>query len=208
MEELFNGVKEFNTADYKEHESLFRDLSRKQNPHTLFIGCADSRVVPNLITKTMPGDLFVVRNVANLIPYYSQTGEYLSTTSAIEYALNILKVENIIVCRHSHCGGCQALWMDEKELESIPHTWHWLELSSKVKDTVLRRMSPGDDEIKREWMTEQLNMVQQMNHLVTYPGVKERYRQGKLNIYGWYYIIGTGEVFNYSRKYQAFEKIT
>ena len=208
MEELFNGVKEFNTADYKEHESLFRDLSRKQNPHTLFIGCADSRVVPNLITKTMPGDLFVVRNVANLVPYYRQTGEYLSTTSAIEYALNILKVENIIVCRHSHCGGCQALWMDEKEFESIPHTRHWLELSFKVKDTVLRRMSPGDDEIKREWMTEQLNVVQQMNHLVTYPGVKERYRRGELNIYGWYYIIGTGEVFNYSRKYQAFEKIT
>ena len=208
MEELFNGVKEFNTADYKEHESLFRDLSRKQNPHTLFIGCADSRVVPNLITKTMPGDLFVVRNVANLVPYYRQTGEYLSITSAIEYALNILKVENIIVCGHSNCGGCQALWMDEKELESIPHTRHWLELSSKVKDTVLRRLNSDDDEIKREWMTEQLNVVQQMNHLVTYPGVKERYRQGKINIYGWYYIIGTGEVFNYSRERQVFEKIT
>ena len=208
MEELFNGVKEFNTADYKEYESLFRDLSRKQNPHTLFIGCADSRVVPNLITKTLPGDLFVVRNVANLIPYYSQTGEYLSITSAIEYALNILKVENIVVCGHSNCGGCQALWMDEKELESIPHTRHWLELSFKVKNTVLSRLGSDNDEIKREWMTEQLNVVQQMNHLVTYPGVKERYRRGELNIYGWYYIIGTGEVFNYSRERQVFEKIS
>lgn len=207
MEELFNGVKEFNAADYRDHEALFRDLSRRQNPHTLFIGCADSRVVPSLITKTMPGDLFVVRNIANVVPYYRQASEFLATTSAIEYALNVLKVENIIVCGHSNCGGCQALWMDDEELESIPHTRHWLELSSKVKDTVLRRLSSGDDDIKREWMTEQLNVVQQMNHLVTYPGIKDRYRRGELNIYGWYYIIGTGEVFNYSRDRMAFEKI-
>lgn len=207
MEELFNGVKEFNTEDYLNNEALFRDLSRNQNPHTLFVGCADSRVVPSLITKTMPGDLFVVRNVANVVPYYRQANEYLATTAAIEYALNMLKVENIIVCGHSNCGGCQALWMEDEELETIPHTRHWLELSSKVKDTVLRRLSSDDDEIKREWMTEQLNVVQQMNHLVTYPGVKERYRRGELNIYGWYYIIGTGEVFNYSRDRMAFEKI-
>lgn len=207
MEELFNGVKEFNTEDYLNNEALFRDLSRNQNPHTLFIGCADSRVVPSLITKTMPGDLFVVRNVANIVPYYRQVNEYLATTSAIEYALNMLKVENIIVCGHSNCGGCQALWMGDEELDAIPHTRHWLELSSKVKDTVLRRLSSGDDEIKREWMTEQLNVVQQMNHLVTYPGVKDRFRRGELNIYGWYYIIGTGEVFNYSRDRMAFEKI-
>jgi carbonic anhydrase len=155
----------------------------------------------------MPGDLFVVRNIANVVPYYRQASEFLATTSAIEYALNVLKVENIIVCGHSNCGGCQALWMKDEELDSIPHTRHWLELSSKVKDTVLRRLSSGDDEIKREWMTEQLNVVQQMNHLVTYPGIKDRYRRGELNIYGWYYIIGTGEVFNYSRDRMAFEKI-
>lgn len=208
MEELFDGVKEFNAADYRDNEPLFRELSRKQNPHTLFIGCADSRVVPSLITQTMPGDLFVVRNVANVVPYYRQANEYLATTSAIEYALNILNVKNIIVCGHSNCGGCQALWMDEVDLEAVPHTRHWLELSSKVKDTVLRRLSSDDDEFKREWMTEQLNVVQQMNHLVTYPGVKDRFRRGELNIYGWYYIIGTGEIFNYSRDRRAFEKIS
>ncbi len=207
MEELFRGVKEFNTKDYKEHEALFRELSRRQKPHTLYIGCSDSRVVPNLITKTMPGDLFVVRNIANLVPCYGQPADHLSTTSAIEFALNILKVENIVVCGHSNCGGCQALWMEEEDLKTIPHTRHYLEPAGKVKDTVLRRLGSEDDEIKREWMTEQVNIVQQMNHLVTYPGVKERFRRGELNIYGWYYIIGTGEVFNYSREKQLFEKI-
>ena len=98
------------------------------------------------------------------------------------------------------------MWMNEEELESIPHTRHWLNLAFKVKETVLRRQDT-DDDIERERITEQINIVQQMNHLVTYPGVKERYRKGKLNIYGWYYIIGTGEVFNYSRDRQDFEKI-
>ena len=112
MDELFNGVIEFNTADYRDHEALFRKISRQQSPHTLFIGCADSRVVPNLITKTMPGELFVVRNVANIVPYYRQANEFLSTTSAIEYALNILNVENIIVCGHSNCGGCHPMRAD------------------------------------------------------------------------------------------------
>jgi carbonic anhydrase len=208
MEELFNGVKEFNSADYLNHEKLFRDLSRKQTPHTLFIGCSDSRVVPSLITKSMPGDLFVVRNVANVVPYYRQSAEYLATTSAIEYALNALNVENIVVCGHSNCGGCHAMWLDDSQLEALPHTQHWLELSGNVKDTVTRRLSVDDDEIKREWMTEQLNVVEQMNHLVTYPGVKERFRRGDLKIYGWYYIIGTGEVFNYSKERRAFERIS
>lgn len=207
MEELFNGVKEFNSEDYREYRELFRKLSRKQTPHTLFIGCSDSRVVPSLITKSIPGDLFVVRNVANVVPYYRQSVEYLATTSAIEYALNALRVENIVVCGHSNCGGCQAMWMEDSQMEALPHTRHWLELSGHVKDTVGRRISIDDDEIKREWMTEQLNVVEQMNHLVTYPGVKERYRRGNLNIYGWYYIIGTGEVFNYAKESQAFERI-
>ncbi|MDF1567221.1 MAG: carbonic anhydrase [Spirochaetaceae bacterium] len=208
MEELFNGVKEFNSEDYREYRELFRELSRKQTPHTLFIGCSDSRVVPSLITKSMPGDLFVVRNVANVVPYYRQSAEYLATTSAIEYALNALNVENIVVCGHSNCGGCQAMWQDESQMAALPHTRRWLELSGNVKDTVSRRLSVDDDDIKREWMTEQLNVVEQMNHLVTYPGVKERYRRGDLNIYGWYYIIGTGEVFNYAKERRAFERIS
>jgi len=98
-------------------------LSDKQNPHTLFIGCSDSRVAPNLITNSMPGDLFIIRNIANIVPPFRQSSEYLSTTSAIEYAINILHVRSIVVCGHSNCGGCKALGAEKND--AILHTSRW-----------------------------------------------------------------------------------
>ncbi len=205
MEYLFDGVKDFNRKDFEEHRPLFQEIGRKQAPHTLFIGCSDSRVVPNLITRTLPGELFVVRNIANIVPYYRQTEEYVATTSAIEYAVLVLGVENIVVCGHSNCGGCNALFKTDAELAAIPHTKKWLELSARVRQQILREGIA--DESEREWRAEQLNVVEQMNHLVTYPYIKDRYRKKRLNILGWHYIIETGEVFNYSKDDRQFAKI-
>ena len=111
MDSLFDGVKEFNTTDFLEHKELFEKIGNNQSPHTLFIGCSDSRLVPNLITKTLPGELFVIRNIANLVPIYRTSNDFLATTSAIEYAVKILNVTNIVVCGHSNCGGCNALYL-------------------------------------------------------------------------------------------------
>ncbi len=207
MEYLFDGVKEFNTNDFLDHKDLFENLGKKQAPHTLFIGCSDSRVVPSLITKTLPGELFVIRNIANLVPYFRESNDFLATTSAIEYAVEMLNVENILVCGHSNCGGCNALYMDESKLAGLPNTRKWLELASPVKEKVLKLMGPGDDYARREWLTEQLNIVEQLNHLLTYPFINKLYLEKKLNILGWYYIIETGEIFNYNRDICAFEKI-
>lgn len=205
MEYLFEGVKEFNRKDFDEYRELFRTIGRTQEPHTLFIGCSDSRIVPNLITRTLPGELFVVRNIANLVPFYRSTEEYVATTSAIEYAVQVLNVENIVVCGHSNCGGCNALLKSEDELEKIPHTRKWLELARKVK---LQVEAEGiADELEREWRTEQLNVIEQMNHLITYPYIKEKIRKQEINIIGWHYIIETGEVFNYSREERQFVRI-
>ncbi len=205
MESLFEGVKEFNEKDFQQYAELFSALGKRQKPHTLFIGCADSRIVPNLITRTLPGELFVVRNIANIVPYYRQTEEFVATTSCIEYAVQVLDIENIIVCGHSNCGGCNALLKTDKELENIPHTKKWLELAKRVKERIESERIENPDE--REWRTEQMNVVEQMNHLITYPYIKEKFREGKINIYGWYYIIETGEVFNYDREERSFKKI-
>lgn len=205
MEELFDGVKEFNKKDFLEHRELFEAIGRKQDPHTLFIGCSDSRVVPALITKTLPGELFVVRNIANIVPVYRENEEFYAVTAAIEYAVKILHVENIIVCGHSNCGGCNAMFFDDAALREIPHTKKWLGLAQHVKERVAAENI--DDPIEREWRAEQLNIVEQMNHLLTYPYVKEKYDAGALNILGWYYIIDTGEIFDYDKKQKTFIKI-
>lgn len=207
MKILFDGVKHFSRTDFEKNRELFRSISSSQQPHTLFIGCSDSRVVPDLITKSLPGDLFVIRNVANLVPHYRASSEYLATTSAIEYAVIVLGVENIVVCGHSNCGGCRALFMNDAELERIPHTRKWLELAKRARDEAESIAREYGNPADYQWLVEQENIVEQMNHLLSYPFIEERYSRGKLNIYGWYYEIGTGTVYNYNRAEKVFEKI-
>lgn len=203
MEKLLKGLLKFRENEFEEHRELFGKLGRSQNPHTLFIGCSDSRLVPNLITQTLPGELFVVRNIANIVPPYRESQEYLATTSAIEYAVNILRVQNIIVCGHSNCGGCNSLYAPDEVFSNIPHTKKWLELAGHVKNIVSNMAE--EDEGKREWMTEQINVVEQLKHLLTYPFIREQYVQGTLTIEGWYYIIETGEVYIYNKHNGVFE---
>jgi carbonic anhydrase len=204
MEKLLKGIIHFRKNDFEEHKELFGEIKSSQNPHTLFIGCSDSRLVPNLITQTLPGELFVVRNIANIVPPYREAQEYLATTSAIEYAVHVLGIDNIIVCGHSNCGGCDSIYSSDEVLDKIPHTKKWLELAENVKRRVLSELEE-DDHAKREWMTEQMNVVEQLTHLLSYPFIMEKYQRGELAIQGWYYIIETGEVFIYNKQNGEFE---
>lgn len=207
MNRLFKGYMKFREEDFHSHRELFRELGRSQQPHTLFIGCSDSRVVPNLITQTHPGELFIIRNVANIVPPYRITEEYVATTSAVEYAVQELKVDSIVVCGHSNCGGCAAMNMSEEQLTHMPHVRKWLAVSKEVKGRVDRLMQ-GDSAEEREWLTEQVNILVQMRNLLTYPYIRSRYEEGKLNIYGWYYIIETSEIYNFNDEKEIFELIS
>jgi len=198
MENLLKGIVNFKEGDYDAHKELFVELKEQQKPHTLFISCSDSRVDPNMITKSLPGELFIVRNIANIVPPFRDTHEYVATTSAIEYAVLNLGVENIIVCGHSNCGGCAACLEPEEYLDQLPHTKKWLELSHPVRDRVLKDISEADHG-RREWLMEQANVVEQLKHLLSYPYIRERVKEGKLKLSGWHYIIETGEVFIYNK---------
>lgn len=206
MKKLFEGAVSFRKNDFLLHESLFAELSKVQQPHTLFIGCSDSRLVPALITSTVPGELFIVRNVANIVPPYRKEVEYPGISSAIEYAVLNLEVENIIVCGHSNCGGCAALYKSDEEMKHLPHTRSWLELSRPVKERVMQ-MLPDGTFAEREWLTEQMNIIEQGRHLLSYPYILERYNNDKLKIIGWYYVIETGEIYNYDIDKGYFELI-
>ncbi len=154
----------------------------------------------------MPGELFVVRNIANIVPSYRISTEYVSTTSAIEYAVNALEVDNIVVCGHSNCGGCAALYYEDEKLKQLPNVAHWLEQAQSVKNEILLK-HPEADEAHREWLTEQLNIVKQMSNLLSYPYIRKKYDEGKIKLFGWYYIIGTGEVYNFNLNTGEFELI-
>lgn len=211
MKELFEGAIKFQEEDYLNHKELYENLKKSQDPHTLFISCVDSRVVPNLITNTLPGDLFVVRNIGNIVPPYRENKEnirsgYLATTSAIEYALNILNIKNIIVCGHSNCGACHLIYEDENKLSQTPYVSKWLELLQPVKERV-ETLRP-DTKAKRIWLTEQINIEYQLENLMTYPFVEEKFDSGELRIYGWYYIIETGEILNYNMIKREFKAIS
>jgi len=206
MDKLFKGILEFQGQEFEEQKALFEKLDRGQKPHTLFIGCADSRVVPALLTKTDPGELFIVRNVANIVPPWGESAAYAATTSAIEYAVLALGVDTIVVCGHSGCGGCQALHMSPAELEHLPHTRKWLEIIREIPPRVARKMK-GDSEAERDWLTEHINILIQLQNLLTYPYIREKVAAGTLSILGWYYVIRTGQVFNFNPETRRFDLV-
>ena len=203
-EKLFRGVLNFKQEDFEAHKDLFEGLKEGQKPHTFYIGCSDSRIVPNLITKTLPGEIFVVRNIANIVPPFElNEGTLKCTASILEYAVKFLEVENILVCGHSNCGGLKALFYPPEKLEKLPFVKKWFEIIDDVKEAVESVTDPK----LREWEIEQLNVIKQLDNLMTYPFVKERVESGKLNLIGWYYIIETGEVYNYNKEKNEFELI-
>lgn len=206
MDKLFKGVLKFQQKDFEAQRELFSHLGRQQKPHTLFIGCSDSRVVPTLITHTKPGELFLVRNIANIVPPFANADSDSSTAAAIEYAVTALEVGTILVCGHSNCGGCAAMNADPADLETLPFTQQWLQHSSEVPGRV-RRLLHSDSPAEKEWLTEQVNILVQMKNLMTYPSIAKRVADDKLKLLGWYYLIETGDVLNYNDDTGKFERV-
>jgi len=204
MKKLFKGILDFQSEDFEAHRELFHDLKGGQNPHTLFIGCSDSRVVPTLITKTNPGELFLVRNIANIVPPFHLSDQFVATASTIEYAVLSLGVDTIVVCGHSNCGGCYAMNRPKEEFGNMPNLVKWLKISEEVPGRVSQLMKEGS-EAEREWITEKVNILFQMENLLSYPFVRERVIAGSLKVLGWYYIIETGKVYNFNDETGHFE---
>src|SRR5471030_1814592 len=126
MERLIEGVHKFRNDEFGNYRKLFRKLSQEgQNPHTLFITCSDSRVLAELITQSQPGDLFVVKNVGNIVPRADVPGRN-STAAAIEFAVSQLGVSDVVVCGHTQCGAMRALLEGLPDSEDLPHLREWI----------------------------------------------------------------------------------
>ncbi|MDW4917276.1 carbonic anhydrase [Streptomyces californicus] len=183
MQDLTEGVTRFQRDVFPAKADLFAALATRHTPHTLFIGCSDARVVPELITGTEPGDLFVVRTAGNLVPAYAPEADGIA--ASIEYAVTALGVEDIVVCGHSACGAMTAL-AENHDLSGAPAVAAWLRHANA---SVARTPAVGDvSALVRQ------NVLAQLANLATHPSVANALARGKTTLHGWVFDIPTGRV--------------
>ncbi len=205
---MLDGVHRFESGKFGKFESLFQHLADDgQHPHTLFIACCDSRVLAELITQSRPGDLFVVKNIGNIVPE-NQVGGPNSTAAAIEFAVNKLEVKNIVVCGHSQCGAMEALMADDFE-ESCKkgHLGEWIRLAEPVRQTILEKYSYLDTPEKRCTAAGEENVLFGLENLESYECIARRLAEGKMHLYGWFFHIKQVKMYAYNPESRQFEPI-
>lgn len=209
MQKLLEGVHRFHQREFGRYKEVFRRLSREgQKPHTLFITCADSRVVAELITQSKPGDLFVVKNVGNIVPPADADTGYNSTGAAIEFAVEALGVTDIVVCGHSQCGAIAALMQPDAAAKDLRHLWKWISLATPVRETIESNYAYLQNSADRLRAAEEENVLFSIERLQTYPSVAKRLQDGSLRLHAWFFKIDTAELFGYDPEQRQFQLIT
>lgn len=203
LKEYAKGNELFRSYFKKNQESLLELVKSGQSPKALFIGCSDSRVIPDMMIQSDPGDLFVIRNVGNFVPPFKPDEDFHATASGIEYAVSVLNVKEIIICGHTHCGACASMYDDIKD-PSLIHTKKWLELGHSAKKSAILSLGANADREDLLRLTEKLSIVNQIENILTYPNVKKRFEDGDLSIHGWCYDIATGNIEYYNAQTYEF----
>ena len=208
MQRLIEGVHKFRKDEFGNYRRLFRKLSQEgQNPHTLFITCSDSRVLAELITQSKPGDLFVVKNIGNIVPPASATGDTNSTAAAIEFAVAKLRVNDIVICGHSQCGAMAALLGGTPADDDTPHLRDWLKLAAPVLETMKSDYAHLCEIAARENAAAEENVLFGLDNLHSYTCVQERLMAGTLRLHGWFFKIATAELFAYDPESRQFSPL-
>jgi carbonic anhydrase len=187
---LRRGVGRFRSHVFPTRRTLFQRLASSQAPKALFLTCADSRLVPPLITHTGPGELFIERNPGNIVPVYEEAA--VDVSASIEYAITALRTRHVIVCGHSDCGAVRGL-LDPARLGDMPATSRWLTHGAEATWRLHCDGGPTDEVSLLRRLT-RLNVVVQMENLRTHPSVQIALAKGALRIHGWVYDIGTGTI--------------
>lgn len=189
MKKLIQGIVEFRKNLTEESRALFDKLAHGQKPDALFVACSDSRVVPNLFASTNPGDLFVLRNVGNLVPPASV--QEASAQATIEFSIFSLSVSDIVICGHSECGAIQAL-VQGIDLHCCPHLGSWLKYAEESLNKGV--INPA---LSKQNQVSQANVLLQMEHMMSYPFVRERVEKKQLRVHGWWFDIARADVYCY-----------
>ena len=200
MPKITNGIVRFKSEVYPARKELFDQLAKGQHPEALFITCSDSRIDPNLLVQTEPGELFIIRNAGNIVPPHNNfTG---GVTASIEYAVAALEVKHIIICGHSGCGAMEGV-MKPESVASLPHVSQWLSYSRAAHQIVNERAPDATYEEQLNMLVEE-NVLLQLRHIQTHPQVAAKHATGKVQLHAWVYDIGSGNVNAYDEKLGKF----
>jgi carbonic anhydrase len=200
IRELARRHQRFRDEIFPTRKAEFLNLSTRQQPQVLLITCSDSRIAPELILQCGPGDLFVCRNIGNMVPPY---GEMLgSITAVIEYAVAVLQIKAVVICGHSDCGAMKGL-MDPEKLTELPAVSTWLRNAQSARQIAAESYPNVSEHEFLEALTAE-NVVAQIRNLETHPAVASRLRRGDLELYGWVYKIHTGEIWTYDGEQERF----
>lgn len=209
MQRLIEGIHRFHREEFGRYRELFQRLSRDgQKPHTLFITCSDSRVVAELVTRSRPGDLFVVKNVGNIVPQGGDSGRGGATAAGVEFAVGTLGVSDIVVCGHSECGAMQALLEGLPDPGATPHLSAWLGLAGPVLRVIESDYRHLTDRGARITAAAEENVLFALENLRTYPAVRAGLEAGSLRLHGWFFKIATAEFFAFDPEQRQFVPLT
>ena len=200
MQKLVDGIHKFQKDVFATQTRFFERLADGQQPLALFITCSDSRIDPNMLTQTKPGELFIMRNVGNMIPPFSQR-ELPASGAGVDYAVGVLKVSDVVICGHSRCGAIGALRHPENVPAHLASLRAWLSEASSRK---LCRDSPAhvhDDDVARA------NAVIQVENVRSYAIVREREAQGELQLHAWFFDIASGDLETYNFVERRWERV-
>lgn len=204
IQKFIHGFRRFQDDYFSEDRELFNRLKQGQRPKAVLIGCSDSRVDPSMMVRSEPGDLFIVRNVANLVPPCEHDHSYHGVSAALEYAVCHLEVEHIIVLGHSRCGGIRSL------LEGIPpekngeYISKWVSIAERAKQQVLDTFADAPPEQQAK-ACEHASILVSLENLLTFPWISERVEADRLDLHGWYFDIESGNLYSYQPSSGKFE---
>jgi carbonic anhydrase len=194
MQRLVKGIHQFQTDVFSREQHLFERLAEGQSPLALFITCSDSRINPNLLTQTAPGELFILRNAGNIVPAYGTV--HGGEAATIEYAVAVLGVKDVVICGHSHCGAMAGL-LKPDSLEKLPSVRSWLQHAESTRRIIEENYTHIADPTARLTATVEENVLVQLENLRTHPTVAAALARKALNVHGWVYKFETGQVFTF-----------
>jgi carbonic anhydrase len=193
LEKLLKGYERFRNGYFQRNREQLEKLAQQQAPDVAMVSCCDSRVDTGILFDAEPGEIFVIRNVANLIPPYELKGDYHGTSAALEFAVTCLKVKEVMVLGHANCGGIRALMENDGNIKKDGFIDRWMQIAAPAKEDVLAR-----DDLNN--INEQIDACEKtaisysLRNLLTHPWVRERVEQGKLQLVGYYYELHNGQL--------------